>query len=108
MLETANFKQALLEILRSLSQDQQKTVLSFARSLRAKSTQQSLNLSLQQIAKLSITELHRLIAAYIPDTAQDFLTDPELGCDLNLILSGRNRITILIELVPELSPTSGR
>jgi len=30
------------------------------------------------------------------------------GCDLNLILSGRNRITILIELVPELSPTSGR
>jgi toxin YoeB len=30
------------------------------------------------------------------------------GCDLNLISSGRNRITILIELVPEMSPTSGR
>ena len=78
MAETASFEQTLLETLRLLPQAQQEAVLSFARSLRVTSTEEPLNLSLQQIAKLSIAERHKLLAAYIPDTAQDFLTDPEL------------------------------
>jgi hypothetical protein len=78
MAEAANLEQTLLETLRSLSQAQQETVLNFARSLREHPTEQPLNLSLQQIAKLPIVERHKLLAAYIPATAQDFLTDPEL------------------------------
>lgn len=78
MAEIANFEQTLLETLRSLSQAQQEAVLSFARSLRATSIEQPLNMSLQQIAKLSVAERFKLLAAYIPDTAQDFLSDPEL------------------------------
>ena len=77
MAETANFEQ-MLETWQSLSQTQQEAVLHFARSLQETSTNQPSSLSLQKIAKLSIVERHKILAAYIPDTAQDFLSDPEL------------------------------
>lgn len=77
MAETADFEQ-MLETWRSLSQAQQEAVLNFARSLQATTTKQPLNISLQQIAKLSVAQRHKILAAYIPDTAQDFLTDSEL------------------------------
>ena len=73
-----NLEQTLLETWRSLPQEQQEAVLGFARSLQINTTKQPLNLSLQQIAKLSIPERHRLLAAYIPEIAQAFLNDPEL------------------------------
>lgn len=32
----------------------------------------------QQLAKLPLAQRHKLLSAYIPATAQDFLTDSEL------------------------------
>ncbi len=78
MAVTTNLEQTLLETLRFLPQAQQAEVLKFARSLRTSFTDQPLNISLQQIAKLPIAERHQLLAAYIPEMVQDFLTDPEL------------------------------
>jgi len=80
MAETANLEETLLATVRSLPQAQQEAVLDFARSLQAtdSETLAPLNLSLQQLAKLPLTERHKLLSAYIPATAQDFITDSEL------------------------------
>ena len=37
-----------------------------------------ITLSLQEIAKLPVTERHQILAPFIAATAEDFLTDPEL------------------------------
>jgi hypothetical protein len=78
MTETANLEQTLIETVRSLTNAKQEAVLSFARSLQPHNTEQPLTLSLQQLAKLPISERNQILSAYIPATAQDFLDDPEL------------------------------
>jgi hypothetical protein len=78
MTETANLEQTLIETVRSLTNAKQEAVLSFARSLQPRNADQPLTLSLQQLAKLPISERNQILSAYIPATAQDFLTDSEL------------------------------
>jgi hypothetical protein len=89
MAEAANLEETLLATVRSLPQAQQEAVLNFARFLRSCALREPLqptpsempaplNLSLQQLAKLPLAERHKLLSAYIPATAQDFLTDSEL------------------------------
>ncbi len=41
-------------------------------------TQEKKQLSLQEIARLTIEERHKLLAPYIAATTEDFLNDPEL------------------------------
>jgi len=41
-------------------------------------TEPSLKLSLREIASLPIAERHKILAPFIPATAEDFLTYPEL------------------------------
>jgi len=80
MAEATSLEETLLAAVRSLPQAQQEVVLDFARSLQPTSSETlaPLNLSLQQLARLPLTERHKLLSAYIPATAQDFLTDSEL------------------------------
>ena len=97
MSETINFEQAVLENLRQLPREKQQEVLDFAQFLVQKAEQKkqlssessesnsssttapSLNLSLREIASLPIAERHKILAAFIPATAEDFLTYPELS-----------------------------
>jgi Protein of unknown function (DUF2281) len=96
MSETINFEQALLENLRQLPREKQQELLDFAQFLVQKigqknqlssessesnispTTAPALKLSLREIASLPIAERHKLLAAFIPATAEDFLTYPEL------------------------------
>jgi superfamily I DNA/RNA helicase len=80
MAETANLEELLLKTVRSLPQSQQEAVLNFARSLQnsASETVPPLNRSLQELAKLPLAERAKVLSAYLPATAQDFLTDLEL------------------------------
>jgi hypothetical protein len=66
--------------VRSLPQPQQEAVLSFARSLSSNISEElpPLTLSLQQIAKLPVSDRNKLIAPYIFAMAEDFQTNPEL------------------------------
>jgi hypothetical protein len=96
MSETINFEQAVLENLRPLPREKQQEVLDLAQFLVQKADQKkqlpsessesnissttapSLKLSLRQIASLPIAERHKILAPFIPATAEDFLTYPEL------------------------------
>ena len=96
MSETINFEQAVLENLRRLPREKQQEVLDFAQFLVQKTEQKkqlpsessdsnissttapSLKLSLREIASLPIAERHKILAPFIPATAEDFLTYPEL------------------------------
>ena len=96
MSETINFEQAVLENLRQLPTDKQQEVLDFAQFLVQKAehkqqlpsesyesnssstTAPTLKLSLREIASLQIAERHKILAPFIPATAEDFLTYPEL------------------------------
>lgn len=96
MAETINFEQALLEKLRQLPMEKQQEVLDFAQFLVQKAeqkkqftsessesnsssaTEPTLKLSLREIARLPIAERHKILAPFIPATAEDFLTYPEL------------------------------
>ncbi|MEG4329440.1 DUF2281 domain-containing protein [Microcoleus sp. herbarium5] len=96
MSETINFEQALLENLRQLPREKQQEVLDFAQFLVQKAehkkqlpsessesnisstTEPGLKLSLREIASLPIAERHKILAPFIPATAEDFLTYPEL------------------------------
>ncbi|MEA5582686.1 hypothetical protein VB620_15205 [Nodularia harveyana UHCC-0300] len=40
--------------------------------------QQQQRISLQEIARLPVTERHKILAPFIAATAEDFLNDPEL------------------------------
>jgi hypothetical protein len=96
MSETINFEQAVLENLRQLPREKQQEVLDFAQFLVQKAehkkqlpsessesnssstTAPTLKLSLREIASLPIAERHKILAPFIPATAEDFLTYPEL------------------------------
>ena len=96
MSETINFEQAVLENLRQLPTEKQQEVLEFAQFLVEKAeqkkhlasessesnisstTEPSLKLSLREIASLPIAERHKILAPFIPATAEDFFTYPEL------------------------------
>jgi Protein of unknown function (DUF2281) len=96
MSETINFEQALLENLRQLPTEKQQELLDFAQFLVQKAgqknqlssessesnssstTEPALKLSLREIASLPIAERHKTLAPFIPATAEDFLTYPEL------------------------------
>ena len=96
MSETINFEQAVLENLRQLPREKQQEVLDFAQFLVQKAdqkkqlpsessesnssstTQPTLKLSLREIVSLPIAERHKILAPFIPATAEDFLTYPEL------------------------------
>ena len=90
MLEIINLEQTVLDNLRLLPKEKQQEVLDFVQLLVQKNiqiaplssdssiTQPVLTLSLQEIARLPVTERHQLLAPFIPATAEDFLTDPEL------------------------------
>ncbi|MEG4250563.1 MULTISPECIES: hypothetical protein [unclassified Microcoleus] len=96
MSETINFEQAVLEKLRQLPTEKQQEVLEFAQLLVQKAedkkqlstessesnssstTAPTLKLSIREIASLPIAERHKILAPFIPATAEDFLADPEL------------------------------
>ncbi|MGI2903414.1 DUF2281 domain-containing protein [Tolypothrix sp. VBCCA 56010] len=95
MLETMNFEKAVLDNLRILPNDKQQEVLDFVKFLVQKAgqikqvselsdssvsstTQDKKQLSLQEIARLTVEERHKLLAPYIAATAEDFLNDPEV------------------------------
>jgi len=96
MSETINFEQAVLDNLRQLPREKQQEVLDFAQFLVQKAEQKKqlpsessesnsssisppdLKLSLREIASLPIAERHKILAPFIPATAEDFLTYPEL------------------------------
>jgi hypothetical protein len=75
-----DYEQIVLNNLRQLSPTQQQEVVNFTEFLRQKftATTTASRLSLQQLAKLPIAERHQYLQAFIPATANDFLTDPEL------------------------------
>jgi hypothetical protein len=96
MSETINFEQAVLDNLRQLPREKQQEVLDFAQFLVQKAdqkkqlpsessesnisltTEPSLKLSLREIASLPIAERHKILAPFIPATAEDFMNYPEL------------------------------
>ena len=96
MSETINFEQAVLDNLRQLPREKQQEVLDFAQFLVQKADQKkqlpsessesnsssttapSLKLSLREIASLPIAERHKILAPFIPATAEDFMNYPEL------------------------------
>jgi hypothetical protein len=90
MLEIINLEQTVLDNLRLLPKEKQQEVLDFVQFLVQKNiqitplssdssiTQPVLTLSLQEIARLPVTERHQILAPFIAATAEDFLTDPEL------------------------------
>jgi hypothetical protein len=90
MSETINFEQALLENLRQLPTEKQQELLDFAQFLVQKTEQKqqlpseisesnsssttapTLKLSLREIASRPIAERHKILAPFIPATAEDF------------------------------------
>jgi hypothetical protein len=80
MQSAAQLEQTILENLRQLPPDKQQEVLDFTEFLRQKAAlkQPDSQLSLQQIAAMPVAERHQVLAQAIADTANDFLTDPEL------------------------------
>ncbi|MEG4272907.1 MULTISPECIES: hypothetical protein [unclassified Microcoleus] len=96
MSETINFEQAVLENLRLLPTEKQQEVLEFAQFLVQKAeqkkqlssessesksssiTEPTLKLSIREIASLPIAERHKILAPFIPATAEDFINYPEL------------------------------
>lgn len=80
MQNTANIEQIILDNLRQLPLEKQQEVLDFTEFLRQKlaskiTTSQP---SLRQIASMSLAERHQHLTQFIPQTAEDFLTNPEL------------------------------
>ncbi|MBE9200530.1 MULTISPECIES: DUF2281 domain-containing protein [unclassified Nodularia (in: cyanobacteria)] len=91
MPETINIEQAVLNYLRILSNEKQQEVLDFVEFLVQKTAnhqqldredsskpQQQQQISLQEIARLTVAERHKILAPFIAATAEDFLNDPEL------------------------------
>ncbi|MBD2608957.1 DUF2281 domain-containing protein [Scytonema hofmannii FACHB-248] len=96
MSETINIEKAVLDNLRILPNEKQQEVIDFVEFLVQKTgqlkqvnseasnssisstTQDEKQLSLQEIARLTVEERHKLLAPHIPSTAEDFLNDPEL------------------------------
>lgn len=89
-METAmNMERSLLEKWRLLPRKKQQEVLDFVESIEqnlqenrdantAEAIGSPIRLSMQEIARLPVAERHKILAPYIPATAEDFLNDPEL------------------------------
>jgi len=95
MSETINLEKAVLDNLRILPNEKQQEVLDFVEFLVQKAgqikqvssevsnssilstTQEKKQLSLQEIARLTLEERHKLLAPYIAAITEDFLNDPE-------------------------------
>lgn len=80
MQSAANLEHIILENLRHLPPDKQQEVLDFTEFLRQKTAPQltTSKPSLRQIAAMPLQERHQILAQSIAETANDFLTDPEL------------------------------
>ncbi|MBA3922192.1 MAG: DUF2281 domain-containing protein [Nostocaceae cyanobacterium] len=80
MQNIANIEQIILKNLRQLPPEKQQEVLDFTEFLRQKLAPQvsSSKPSLRQIAAMSLAERHQHLAQFIPQTADDFLTNEEL------------------------------
>ncbi len=96
MSETLNIEQAVLNNLRILPNEKKQEVLDFIEFLVQKTgqqiqvsrealdssnssqIQQPKQLSLQEIARLPVTDRHQILAPYIAATAEDFLNEPDL------------------------------
>lgn len=80
MQNTANIEQIILENLRQLPPEKQQEVLDFTELLRQKIAPKITisKPSLREIAVMPLAERHQYLAQFIPQTADDFLTNPEL------------------------------
>jgi hypothetical protein len=80
MQSIVDLERSILENLRQLPSEKQQEVLDFTEFLKQKTVAESIvpGLTLQQIAAMSITERHKILAASIESTAHDFRTDPAL------------------------------
>lgn len=80
MQNTAKIEQTILNNLRQLPPEKQQEVLDFTEYLRQKFTTKTTTSSpsLKEIAAMPLTQRHQHLAQFIPQTATDFLTDPEL------------------------------
>lgn len=80
MQNIANIEQIILKNLRQLPPEKQQEVLDFTEFLRQKLAPQvsSSKPSLRQIAAMSLAKRHQHLAQFIPQTADDFLTNEEL------------------------------
>jgi hypothetical protein len=74
-IEKSDIQQAIAETIHVLSLSQQQAVLAFARLLSNATPTQ---LSLRELAKLSVVERNQILAAYVPMMIEDFEHDPEL------------------------------
>ncbi|WP_247219339.1 DUF2281 domain-containing protein [Synechococcus sp. C9] len=80
-MTTTSLEQAILTHLRQLPPEKQQEVLDFVEFLRKKvspSPPRPIQPSLQQIARLPLSQRHQALAPFIADTATDFQTDPAL------------------------------
>ncbi len=80
MQNTTNIEQIILTNLRQLPPEKQQEVLDFTEFLRQKLVIKvtTSKPSLREIAAMPLTERHQHLAQFIPQTAEDFLTNPEL------------------------------
>jgi hypothetical protein len=80
MQNTANIEENILKNLRQLPPEKQQEVLDFTEFLRQKLASKipTSQPSLQEIAALPLAARHQYLAQFIPQTADDFLTNPEL------------------------------
>ncbi|GBO55575.1 prevent host death protein, Phd antitoxin [Pseudanabaena sp. lw0831] len=80
MQSTANIEQIILRNLRSLPLEKLQEVLEFTERLRQTSNTKNAEskLSLREIALMPIAERHHHITPFITNTANDFLSEPEL------------------------------
>ena len=80
MQSTTSLEQIILTNLRQLPLEKQQEVLEFTKALRQDHIQEPAKsqLSLQEIAKMPLTERHHYLTNIIPKIAEDFLSDPEL------------------------------
>jgi hypothetical protein len=69
-------EQIILKNLRQLSPEKQQEVVNFTEHLRQKFFVPKL--SLKQIAAMPLAERHRYLAQFISQTADDFITEPDL------------------------------
>jgi hypothetical protein len=74
-----SLEQQIIQSVRSLPVQQQEAVLEFSLSLHSHtSTAPLVTQSLQEIAKLPISERKKIIAPYLLATAEDFANDPAM------------------------------
>ena len=81
MHSTATLEQTLLNHLRQLPPEKQQEVLDFAEFLRQKISSPPApptHPSLQQLARLPLSQRHQALEPFIAETAEDFSTDPAL------------------------------